>query len=377
MLGGHVFNGSGQGEGHRTNTYNGNTIYTLISDYQGRFNGGNGLMRLMYFSPSNNLITVKTYSPWTDKFETDFNSQFTLPYDMTPSIPSSPGTSFAAIATKTVESGSTTSVAWPGLDGNQSYQWYVKLTDAFGNQTFSEIFNFATTNNLAPVVTNRLVTVPGDVPSVLTLTAFDGNGDALTFQTNSQPIRGLNFDFNPTNGTITYVPARGFRGLDRFTYSATDGVATSAIANFDLGVVAPADTNSNELADSWESQFGITDPNADDDGDGQSNIAEYLAGTNPTNAASLLQINHAEFLTNGVFEMSWPSVGGTRYRIQYSNGDHSGGITDTFVDLFRPIDVEMDSSPHGTSSTQFFTDDFTITGSATNGVRYYRVKAVP
>lgn len=64
MLGGHVFNEGG--EGRRSDTFNGKTMRTLVSDYQGRFNGGNGLMRLMYFSPSNNLVSVKTYSPHTD-----------------------------------------------------------------------------------------------------------------------------------------------------------------------------------------------------------------------------------------------------------------------------------------------------------------------
>ena len=81
-MGGHVFNGTGDGEGSRSDTFNGNTVHTLVSDYQGRTNGGNGLMRLMYFSPSNNLVSIKTYSPWTDAFETDANSQFTFSYNM-------------------------------------------------------------------------------------------------------------------------------------------------------------------------------------------------------------------------------------------------------------------------------------------------------
>jgi hypothetical protein len=80
MLGGHVFDEGG--EGRRSDTYNGHTVHTLISDYQGRFNGGNGLMRLMYFSPSLNRVTVKTYSPYTGNYETDANSQFSFSYDM-------------------------------------------------------------------------------------------------------------------------------------------------------------------------------------------------------------------------------------------------------------------------------------------------------
>lgn len=71
-------------EGRRTDIFNGNTVHTLMSDYQGRANGGDGWLRIMEFSPANNQIRVRTYSPTLNQFETDANSQFTLSYDMTP-----------------------------------------------------------------------------------------------------------------------------------------------------------------------------------------------------------------------------------------------------------------------------------------------------
>jgi hypothetical protein len=37
----------------------------------------------------------------------------------------------------------------------------------------------------------------------------------------------------------------------------------------------------------------------------------------------------------------------------------------------------MDLSPYGATSTQTFTDDFTLTGAPTNNARYYRIKVVP
>ena len=84
MLGGHV-----NGEGSRKDIFNGRTIHTFISDYQFRTNGGDGWMRMMYFSPSNNTVSIKTYSPWLDKYETDFDSEMSFHYDMQ----SSPGVS--------------------------------------------------------------------------------------------------------------------------------------------------------------------------------------------------------------------------------------------------------------------------------------------
>jgi hypothetical protein len=71
-------------EGRRTDIFNGNTVHTLMSDYQGRANGGDGWLRILEFSPANNEIRVRTYSPTLNQFETDADSQFTLSYDMTP-----------------------------------------------------------------------------------------------------------------------------------------------------------------------------------------------------------------------------------------------------------------------------------------------------
>ena len=79
MLAGHR-----HGEGRRTDIFNGNTVHTLLSDYQERANGGDGWLRIMEFSPANNQIRVRTYSPWLNQFETDADSEFTLSYDMTP-----------------------------------------------------------------------------------------------------------------------------------------------------------------------------------------------------------------------------------------------------------------------------------------------------
>jgi hypothetical protein len=78
MLAGHR-----HGEGRRTDVFNGNTVHTLLADYQERENGGNGWLRILQFSPANNQIRVRTYSPTLNQLETDADSQFTLTYDMT------------------------------------------------------------------------------------------------------------------------------------------------------------------------------------------------------------------------------------------------------------------------------------------------------
>ena len=71
-------------EAQRTDTYQGSPVYTLLGNYQHREKGGNGWLRIMTFSPSQNQIQVKTYSPTLDQFETDADSQFHLDYPMSP-----------------------------------------------------------------------------------------------------------------------------------------------------------------------------------------------------------------------------------------------------------------------------------------------------
>jgi hypothetical protein len=74
MLCGHI---GDNGEGYREDTFNGHTIRTFLNNYQSRTNGGNGLMRLYRFSVEQNQLEIKTFSPFTNTFETDADSQFT------------------------------------------------------------------------------------------------------------------------------------------------------------------------------------------------------------------------------------------------------------------------------------------------------------
>ncbi len=76
-LSGHV---GDNGEGYRQDGYAGNIIKSLLSDYQSRPDGGHGLMRLMRFSRSNDLISVRTFSPFTGEEEKDADSEFTFPW---------------------------------------------------------------------------------------------------------------------------------------------------------------------------------------------------------------------------------------------------------------------------------------------------------
>jgi hypothetical protein len=148
MLAGHV-----TGQGSRADTFNGNTIHTFVSDYQGWTNGGDGFLRIIDFSPSNNVVVLQTYSPWTGEYNTDPGSELFFSYDMRAGAGAANNTPFAALGTNVgVLSGAVSSVTWSNLESFKSYEWYVAVTDEQGNVTTGPTWRFNTAPNSPPVV---------------------------------------------------------------------------------------------------------------------------------------------------------------------------------------------------------------------------------
>jgi autotransporter-associated beta strand protein len=224
-------------------------------------------------------------------------------------------------------------------------------------------------SNAPPVAASLVFNLKADSATNLTLTANDPNGDPLTYVMNSQPTRGLVSGFNPTSGAFTYIPAHGFTGADSFTFSANDGQTNSAAAPAGLNVAGLVDANFNGIPDAWESLYGISNANADDDGDGMSNLQEYFANTNPTNSSSAIRITSVSVNGDGHATISWQSTGGTRYRVTYAEGDAAS----PFTDIVRPVNQEMDPSTIGNVSNQSYTDDLPA---SLSGNRYFRIKVI-
>jgi hypothetical protein len=129
---------------------------------------------------------------------------------------------------------------------------------------------------------------------------------------------------------------------------------------------APADLNADGLPDAWQTLYfgSSTSPNAapgaDPDGDGFSNLQEYLAGTNPTKPNEAPRISNFVF-TGGVFRVNFPTVSNKYYQIQRRDDLLTGswvGFTNAFI---------------GNGSTVQIPDP----DAATQLRRFYRIRLVP
>ena len=57
---------------------NGNPVFEIAFNYQMKEEGGGGFLRLLDFSSDGNMVSVKTYSPYLDKYKTDPENEFVL-----------------------------------------------------------------------------------------------------------------------------------------------------------------------------------------------------------------------------------------------------------------------------------------------------------
>jgi hypothetical protein len=107
----------------------------------------------------------------------------------------------------------------------------------------------------------------------------------------------------------------------RYAIAASNaaGQTLSGFANLTLA----ADTDGDGLPNSWETGrpgFSATDPTdaaRDDDGDGMSNLAEFIAGTGYLDPTSYLKV---DILEAGPATLRFNAVSNRTYTVQYSDG---------------------------------------------------------
>jgi hypothetical protein len=135
----------------------------------------------------------------------------------------------------------------------------------------------------------------------------------------SWPPVDLSDPLNPV--PLAALPINETTTVEAFLLSAGSSSpitrATYRIANPDaLTIPDSTDANLNGLADAWEFSFNQSDPNADPDNDGFSNLDEQNAGTDPLDNGHLIPnppLNSVRLdlaASNGTLSLAWPDNAG-------------------------------------------------------------------
>ncbi len=218
-------------------------------------------------------------------------------------------------------------------------QYSVRVTDRIGPVTSQSA-------NLIPLIAPVLLAAPQPqtvaVGEPVTLgVAVSGHPFPFTYEwrrgtspliTNVVSAYTNFFTFNAASTATT----QQFRVIIKNLANQTPGIASGLI-----NIVTLADTDADGIPDEWENTYGFNptgggDRNADADLDGASNFEEYIAGTNPTNNASFLQVQLTAAASPTI--ITFGAISNRTYTIQYR--DHLNQPWSRLTDvLARPVNA--------------------------------------
>jgi subtilisin family serine protease len=170
---------------------------------------------------------------------------------------------------------------------------------------------------------------------------LDGTSMATPHVSGAVAFAAMNFP----SETVTQRIQRVLANVD-----VIPGLKTKVRTGGRLNLQRIVDTDTNGLPDWWELQyFGHltgSDPNADADHDGLSNLAEWLAGTNPTNASSVLRLTAIPTNNPNAYVVRWPSVAGKYYRLERATNLLTGfnSVVQTNIAATAPTNTATDTA---------------------------------
>jgi subtilisin family serine protease len=132
----------------------------------------------------------------------------------------------------------------PWFNQNGSDSFVFRASDGLSSATATVSISITPVND-PPVVGNRSVLTKIDLAVPVSIVATDPDSAVLTYQILQAPTSGLLSGAAPN---LTFTPATGFAGLDSFTFTAGDGMVTTAPATVTIRVNRPPVAQSATVA---------------------------------------------------------------------------------------------------------------------------------
>ena len=167
-------------------------------------------------------------------------------------------------------------------------------------------------------------------PTTNVLMTYNG-GIKMMFATNDTPYEAGAGVYDSGGGTfVTNGGVWKLAGINTILYgtspdwTGTFAVSVPAYASWATNVMNPmGDLNGNGIPNYWEEQYSGTITglvaSADIDGDGFSNLQEYIADTNPTNAASFFEMSG--FMVSDSETVFFTGSTARQYQVFYTTDD--------------------------------------------------------
>lgn len=126
----------------------------------------------------------------------------------------------------------------PALNYNGSDSFTFRVNDGNTNSADATISITVTPVNDAPIANNQSVSIVEDVPTPITLTGSDVDGNPLTYNIVSGPTHGVLTGSIPN---LTYTSNLNYNGSDSFTFRVNDGSVNSNVATVAITVTPAPD----------------------------------------------------------------------------------------------------------------------------------------
>jgi YD repeat-containing protein len=142
-------------------------------------------------------------------------------------------------------------------------------------------------------------------------------------------------------GRLLSVNYGGGQGIS-YAYDNAGNLLKRTIVRFQ-------DTDETFIDDTREAQFfgnADRDGSEDFDGDGQTDLAEYLSGTDPTDPNSQLRVTGSSTLVGSTFTREWDAASGKSYQVQYKDNLSNSAWFNLAGEVVAPGDAATKTDPN-------------------------------